>query len=87
MSETPEVHTIRELVRQTFCELGSVSNLAPRETLLIRHGRYCGHHFQHDALRAVWFAEENEVKFYGTDGRLIKVLRPLVLHADQPRAA
>lgn len=37
-----------------------------RESLLLRKGCYCGRRFEADGAYAVWFLEENEVKFYDT---------------------
>ena len=77
MYET-RAQTIRRLIGQTFQELGSPSTDPPRETLLIRNGTYCGHLFRRDDLRAVWFIEENQLKFYGADGCLIRAVQPLI---------
>ena len=68
--------TIRRLIRQTFQELGSPSTEPPHESLLIRNGVYCGHLFRRDELRAVWFVEEDQLKFFGADGCLVRALRP-----------
>ena len=45
------------------------------ESLLIRSGTYCGHRFEKDGFRAVWFIEEEQIKLYGKDGQLLRVLR------------
>jgi hypothetical protein len=75
MHET-QAQTIRRLVRQTFQGLGSRSTAPLRETLLIRDGNYCGHRFELGALQAVWFIEENQLKFYGPGGSIIQAVRP-----------
>lgn len=67
---------MRRIIRKMFLELGGPCPTAPRETLLIRHGNYCGHRFENGELHAVWFIEENQVKFYGADGCVIKSLTP-----------
>jgi hypothetical protein len=40
------------------------------ESLLIRDGVYCGHRFRRQQYEAVWFVDENQVKFYGP-GRVL----------------
>ena len=40
------------------------------ETILIRDGCYCGRRLECDGLRAVWFVEENQLKFFHRDGSL-----------------
>ncbi len=63
---------VRELVSQTFVahDLADASDYC--ETLLVREGFYCGRCFTCDTMRAVWFAEEDVVKFYGADGEFLK---------------
>ena len=46
------------------------------ESLLIRNGHYCGQRFQSGPLTAVWFAEEDQIKFHAGDGRLLLVVKP-----------
>ncbi len=87
MSQTSRVHSIRQLIRETFFKLGSTSTAPPREMLLIRDGNYCGHRFQCDELQAVWFFEENQLKFYGADGTVVKVVTPFVTQDDQTQRA
>jgi hypothetical protein len=76
MQQTSRTEWIRKVIRDTFTELGSATDDPPREALLIRDGTYCGHRFKRGSLEAVWFVEENQVKFYGTDGRVVKVVSP-----------
>ena len=42
-----------------------------RETLLVRGGMYCGRRFTVHGHILTWFAEENEVKLMGPNGRLV----------------
>jgi len=67
---------IRQLVQQTFSKLGTDASSEARETILIRDGHYCGRRFRRGGLEAVWFIEENQIKFHGKDGGIVKVLRP-----------
>ena len=75
MHET-HVQTVRQLVMQTFTELGSRSVAPPRETLLICDGNYFGRRFARDEFRAVWFIEENQLKFSGQDGLVMRTVQP-----------
>ena len=53
---------------------GDVSDL--RETILIRDGLFCGRKFQSQGYTVVWFMEENEIKFFGTAGQLLRATSP-----------
>jgi hypothetical protein len=59
----------------TFAELGVADDQAVRETLLVCGGNYCGRRFKADEGQAVWFFEENQVKFYAADGSIARVLQ------------
>jgi len=65
---------IRELVRKSFVELGAEHGLQLSEHILIRDGLYCGRRFRCDDLQAVWFIEEDQIKVYGRDGTVMRVL-------------
>ena len=86
MHET-HVQTVRQLTMQTLTELGSLSVAPPRETLLIRDGNYFGQRFERDDFRAVWFVEENQLKFYGPDGLVIKSVQPFPNQDQKPAKA
>ncbi len=57
--------------------------------MLIRDGFFCGRRFVSDGLEAVWFIEENEVKFYDRDGKVVQVVHPVspASHSDMSKAA
>ena len=59
-----------------FHQLGVDSTNLPSETTLIRDGYYCGNRFVLDDYQAVWFVEEDQIKFYGPDGGLLRVVTP-----------
>jgi hypothetical protein len=69
-----QVANTTEAVRQTIraelaaqgCDLETL-----QETILIRGGMYCGRRFQGSHGSAVWFVEENQIKYYGPDGALL----------------
>ncbi len=51
------------------------------EQLLIRQGHYCGHSYQLGPVRAIWFRDEDQLKFYDQQGQLLEVLQPSQLVA------
>ena len=63
----------REFVAHTWAEFGADLSAPRAETILIRDGYYCGRRFQCDGLSAVWFIEEQEVKFYDRQGQVTRV--------------
>jgi hypothetical protein len=59
------------------------------EAILIRGGAYCGRRFECNGGSAVWFIEENQIKYYGATGELLHAepsprVPPVVV---QPRRA
>jgi len=75
MAHAQLISTVRSLVASAFAELGVSEAEAPRETLLVCGGTYCGRRFKTEEAQAVWFFEENEVKIYAADGRIARVLQ------------
>ena len=65
---------VRELVRASFAQLGADKEAQMSEHILIRDDLYCGRRFRCGDLQAVWFIEENEIKVYGPDGTVVRVL-------------
>ncbi|MFO0882884.1 MAG: hypothetical protein U0894_01635 [Pirellulales bacterium] len=62
------------LVLNTMAEMGLRGEEGVRESILIRGGSYCGRKFETAHGHAIWFLEENQVKFYA-EGTLVKVCR------------
>jgi hypothetical protein len=79
MRPTSLVEQVRLLVRQTFQELRVPVTEGLEETILIRNGFYCGRRFATAAAHAIWFCEENQLKFYGEQGTVLHVIQ----HVDQ----
>ncbi|MBM4005021.1 MAG: hypothetical protein FJ295_17325 [Planctomycetes bacterium] len=75
MTHLEQVDRVREWVRTHFASMGA-GELEIDETILIRNGHYCGRRFQAGGLRAIWFLEEDQIKFYGRDGRVQSELSP-----------
>lgn len=72
-SGTPYSEVVRQTIRTTLARLGCDVDEALRESILIRQGVYCGRRFECEGGYAVWFIEENQLKYYGSDGALICV--------------
>jgi hypothetical protein len=66
--------TIRRRVVDTFAALGMAGGEELRESILIRDGAYCGRRFETSQAHAVWFVEEDELKFYRPDGSVARVI-------------
>jgi hypothetical protein len=64
MHHTQLVEHIRQLVKDTLTEQGVRQLDELCETILIRDGFYCGRCFTCGEFRAVWFLEENVIKFF-----------------------
>lgn len=63
---------IRTAIRMELASLG-VSDLTDfNETIMIRNGSYCGRKFRCQGHHVVWFAEENEIKFFGPSGDILR---------------
>jgi hypothetical protein len=44
-------------------------------TVLVRDGHYCGHAFDFGGLRAVWFADADQIKLYRAGSSLLRAVR------------
>lgn len=63
---------IRTAIRAELTALG-VNDLSDfSETILIRHGLYCGRKYRCQGHNVVWFVEENQIKFFGPGGDLLR---------------
>lgn len=73
----PHAHSteaVRRRVAHTFAELGLAGSAEFSESILIRGGAYCGRRFCAAHGHAIWFLEEDQVKFYDAAGRLATVM-------------
>ena len=71
----PVVEQVRHLVLHNCRKLGISTDGGLEETILIRNGFYCGRRFATSGAHAVWFCEENQLKFYGGNGKVLYVLQ------------
>ena len=74
MSTRSSTDAVRDLIKQTFKQLGLSTDEPLRETILIRDGHFCGRRFCQKESQAIWFVEENEIKFYDDSGTFVKVV-------------
>jgi hypothetical protein len=85
------LEAIRQLVRRTFADLGTAGEFEVTERLLLREDMYCGRRFQAGGLQAIWFIEEDEIKFHAKDGSVVYVMSSSdaesLLEMEQRRAA
>ncbi|MCA9197172.1 MAG: hypothetical protein R3C28_22600 [Pirellulaceae bacterium] len=65
---------IRSLVKEALKGFSDSPFPDVTESILIREGDYRGHRFESHGISAVWFLEEQEVKFYGDEGELLQVI-------------
>ena len=77
---------LRNYVRSTLEELGADTSCV-QETILLRGGQYCGRRFRAGEFLAVWFSDENEVKFYAPSDGVVRVFRPAVFPDFEVRRA
>lgn len=61
--------SIREFVQQAVAELGGSQSVACGEALLCRDDYVVGRKFNFDGVRAIWFADAEEVTIHGADGQ------------------
>jgi hypothetical protein len=66
MPHAQRIDEIRRQVTDTFSQMKVPEPDQFRESILIRNGSYCGRRFEADEAYAIWFLEEDEVKFYRT---------------------
>lgn len=67
---------IRNAISAELVALGVTDIAELRETILIRNGLFCGRKFQCQGHHVVWFIEENEIKFFGPEGNLLRASSP-----------
>jgi hypothetical protein len=81
----PSTESIRDLVHRTVQELGLEAVQPLGESLLTLAGYYVGREFRFSGGRAIWIASQGQIKFYGDDGQVLRVVD--VGQAEDKRAA
>lgn len=64
------LEAIRSEVKQRLMALGA-NGESMAETCLLQDNAYCARRFSLDGYQAVWFLEENQLKFFGPHGELL----------------
>jgi len=70
MSHSQITDTVRRTVTETLVAIGLSDCSEAQETILIRDGAYCGRRFDASRGHAIWFVEEEQIKFFRADGSL-----------------
>ena len=87
MNRLSQTEKIRSLVEERLNHRGASKESEIHETILIQSGNYCGRRYQLDGFQAVWFAEENQIKFYSEDGTFLEVVVPETISSDNQQKA
>jgi hypothetical protein len=61
---------LRRIINATVADLGHKTKEC-MESVLIREGYVFGRQFRFEGVRAIWFADEEVVAFYGNNGQLL----------------
>jgi hypothetical protein len=62
--------SLRRIIDAAVADLGCRTKRC-QESVLIRKGYFVGRQFCYEGVRAIWFADEEVVAFYGGDGQLL----------------
>lgn len=73
MRVLPCAHDVRQVVRQTFADLGIADDLVDdlNEIILINDGKYRGRSYQTEGHFAMWMIEAGLIQFYDDDGNML----------------
>jgi hypothetical protein len=74
MRHTALTADIRHLVTEKFVQLGLSCGAELCETILVRDGLYCGRRFDAENGHAIWFVEEEQIKFFRASGSVALVI-------------
>ena len=78
---------VRDRVMEVFAQLGGEPDGELRETILISDGAYVGRRFDGLQGHAIWFVEEDQLKFYRPDGSMDRVIESAAGSTAMPIAA
>ena len=74
MPPMPNIYMCHETVQALFNELGAEPRTPIAESMLVRDGFLVGRQFQRDGIRIVWFFDAAELKVWGSNGKLLRVV-------------
>lgn len=72
MSTATPVEKIRSVIADQLRTFGVEDTDSLHESILIRNGLFCGRKFMCESYEVVWFLEEDEIKFFGPCGDLLR---------------
>ena len=78
---------IRQAVSDQFRRLGVSEQDSMQETFLIYDGCYCGRRFECGGFTAVWFSEENQVKYLDRQGTVVQTFSTAIANLGHRQAA
>jgi hypothetical protein len=87
MNHAEATESVRLLIADIFQQLRLSDDDAPRQSLLIRDGYYCGRRFEADRGHALWFFEEDQAKVFGADGRVLRVIERVSTYSTPAKMA
>ena len=76
---------VRGLVAHALLSQSGPEDTALEESIVIRHGVYCGRRFRAAGGYAIWFIEENQVKVFEDGGKLVEVLQLTLEETAMPQ--
>lgn len=85
MEATSKTSLIRDYIAMRLESLGARADSNLTESLLLRDGAYCGHRFQRDEFQAVWFVDEDQIKFFHADGSLADKIQTADIQHSMPQ--
>jgi hypothetical protein len=75
MTNSQRLNAVRHLLQTWYLDRQPHAAWDPEESILVRGGFYCGRRFRFQDYQAVWFAEEDQVKIYDPQGRLVESMK------------
>jgi len=79
--------SVRRLIADAFEQLRLIDGDALRESLLIREGAYCGRRFEAHSGHALWFFEEDQIKVFGAEGGVLRVIERVSAYTTAAKMA
>lgn len=71
MTNSQRLQIVRQRVAEWLTSHGYAVPEEISESILIRDGFYCGRRFKLDECTAVWFTEDDQIKIYDSESKLL----------------
>jgi hypothetical protein len=81
------LEAVRHQVSQAFERYQIADGSEPRESILLKGGIYCGRRFEVGTGYAMWNAQNDELKIYATNGKVLGVIAGASASVTALRAA